>query len=81
MQVAGSSRMRLPQNIARRTQPSSARDREPRKADHDAGRKIHCPMLCLWSLGVDLEQIYGDPVAIWRSWATDVKGYGMKWRT
>jgi haloacetate dehalogenase len=47
------------------------------KADRDARRKIHCPMLCLWSLRDDLEQIYGDPVAIWRTWATDVSGYGI----
>jgi haloacetate dehalogenase len=47
------------------------------KADRDAGRKIHCPMLCLWSLRDDLEQIYGDPIAIWRSWATDVSGFGI----
>ncbi len=47
------------------------------KADRDAGRKIECPMLCLWSLWDDLEQIYGDPVAIWRNWATNVDGYGI----
>ena len=47
------------------------------KADRDAGRKIKCPMLCLWSLRDDLEQIYGDPVAIWRSWSTEVSGYGI----
>ncbi len=47
------------------------------EADRDAGRKIRCPTLCLWSLRDDLEQIYGDPVAIWRSWAINVKGYGI----
>ncbi|MFP3544393.1 alpha/beta hydrolase [Rhizobium sp. SIMBA_035] len=47
------------------------------KADRDAGRKISCPMLCLWSLRDDLQQIYGDPVAIWKAWATDVRGYGI----
>jgi haloacetate dehalogenase len=47
------------------------------KADRDAGRRIKCPVLCLWSLRDDLEQIYGDPVAIWRSWAADVSGYGI----
>jgi haloacetate dehalogenase len=47
------------------------------KADRDAGRKIGCPMLCLWSLRDDLEQIYGDPVAIWKDWATDVSGFGI----
>ncbi|EJB06104.1 putative hydrolase or acyltransferase of alpha/beta superfamily [Rhizobium leguminosarum bv. trifolii WSM597] len=47
------------------------------RADRDAGRKVGCPMLCLWSLQDDLEQIYGDPVAIWRNWAIDVRGYGI----
>lgn len=37
------------------------------RADRDAGRKVTCPMLCLWSLSDDMEQIYGDPVAIWRN--------------
>ncbi|MBY2915781.1 alpha/beta fold hydrolase [Rhizobium leguminosarum] len=47
-------------------------------ADRDAGRKVTCPMLCLWSLRDDLEKIYGDPVAIWRSWADDVRGFGIE---
>ncbi|MBY5583110.1 alpha/beta fold hydrolase [Rhizobium leguminosarum] len=45
--------------------------------DRDAGRKVTCPMLCLWSLRDDMEQIYGDPVAIWRNWADDVHGFGI----
>ncbi|MGG7576900.1 alpha/beta fold hydrolase [Rhizobium sp. Nf11,1] len=48
-------------------------DREGR----DTGRKVICPMLCLWSLRDDMEQIYGDPVAIWRNWAEDVHGFGI----
>ncbi len=47
------------------------------KDDRDAGRKVLCPMLCLWSLKDDLGEIYGDPVAIWKNWATDVHGYGI----
>ncbi|KEC70158.1 hydrolase [Rhizobium leguminosarum bv. phaseoli CCGM1] len=47
------------------------------RADRDAGRKVTCPMLCLWSLRDDMEQIYGDPVAIWRNWADDVCGFGI----
>jgi len=46
--------------------------------DRDAGRKVRCPMLCLWSLDDDLERIYGDPVAIWKHWADDVGGFGIK---
>lgn len=48
------------------------------REDRDAGRRVLCPMLCLWSLDDDLEQIYGDPVAIWKRWADDVHGYGIK---
>lgn len=33
--------------------------------------------MCLWSLRDDLEQIYGDPVAIWKDWAIDVSGFGI----
>ncbi|OWV72574.1 alpha/beta hydrolase [Rhizobium sp. R339] len=47
------------------------------REDRDAGRKVTCPMLCLWSLRDDMEQIYGDPAAIWRNWANDVRGFGI----
>lgn len=47
------------------------------KQDRDAGRKVCCPMLCLWSERDDLRKIYGDPVEIWRNWATDVTGFGI----
>jgi haloacetate dehalogenase len=47
------------------------------RADRSAGRKVRCPMLCLWSLRDDLKQIYADPVRIWRGWAEDVTGFGI----
>lgn len=47
------------------------------REDRDAGRRVTCPMLCLWSLRDDMEQIYGDPVAVWRNWADDVRGFGI----
>ncbi|MFD0427669.1 hypothetical protein ACFQ60_03990 [Streptomyces zhihengii] len=31
----------------------------------------------LWSLRDDLEDLYGDPRAIWRDWADDVNGHGI----
>lgn len=46
-------------------------------ADREAGKKVRCPMLCLWSLFDDLEQIYGDPTGIWKNWAQHVEGYGL----
>lgn len=52
-------------------------DHQHDRADRDAGRRVNCPMLCLWSTRDDLEKIYGDPVAIWRNWATEVKGFGI----
>lgn len=47
------------------------------REDRDAGRKVQCPTLCLWSIRDDLEQIYGDPLTIWRNWAANVDGHGI----
>jgi len=47
------------------------------REDRDVGRKVECPTLCLWSIRDDLEQMYGDPLAIWRNWAANVDGYGI----
>ena len=44
-------------------------------ADREAGRRIGCPVLVEWSLQDDLEEQHGDPVAIWRGWADDVRGH------
>jgi haloacetate dehalogenase len=51
-----------------------------RRADEDdgaAGRQITCPMLMLWSTKDDLEDLYGDPLAIWRPWCPHVIGHGI----
>lgn len=47
------------------------------EADHAIGRRIACPVLVLWARRDDLEYLYGDPLAIWRTWAGDVQGYGL----
>jgi len=47
------------------------------RADRLAGRRITQPLLILWSLRDDLEDLYGDPLAIWRDWAEDVTGHGI----
>jgi haloacetate dehalogenase len=52
-------------------------DRRHEEADRAAGRRIECPALILWSLRDDLEDLYGDPLKIWRSWASDVRGHGI----
>ncbi|WP_267553091.1 alpha/beta fold hydrolase [Rhizobium rhizogenes] len=53
-------------------------DRQHELEDRAADRKITCPLLCLWSTRDDLEVLFGDPLAIWRSWATDVCGHGIE---
>lgn len=52
-------------------------DRAHEEADKAAGRRLDMPLLALWSLQDDLEDLYGDPLCIWRDWATDVHGFGI----
>ncbi|WP_372698943.1 alpha/beta fold hydrolase [Arthrobacter sp. JSM 101049] len=53
-------------------------DRRHEEADRAAGRKIEAPLLLLWSLGDDLEQLHGNPLEIWRrGWALDASGHGI----
>ena len=52
-------------------------DRADEEADHAAGRRLTMPLLVLWSLRDDLEELYGDPLRIWRNWADDVRGHGI----
>ncbi|RAZ90376.1 alpha/beta hydrolase [Mesorhizobium hawassense] len=50
-------------------------DREHDRADREAGRRIGCPMLALWSEHGALAEWYGQeggPLALWRNWADDV---------
>jgi haloacetate dehalogenase len=49
-------------------------DRAHDDADRRAGRKVGCPTLIVWAGQDDLEKLYGDPLAIWRDWATDLRG-------
>ena len=52
-------------------------DRQHEEADRTAGRSLPMPLLVLWSQRDDLEELYGDPLAIWSTWADDVQGYGI----
>ena len=45
--------------------------------DRRAGRMLVCPLLVLWSLHDDLEQIYGNVRDVWRPWATEISGWGV----
>jgi haloacetate dehalogenase len=43
-------------------------DRFDEAADRSAGRFVRCPVLIAWSARDDLEELYGDPVEVWRAW-------------
>jgi len=43
-------------------------------ADRAAGRLITCPTLVLWSTRDDMATLYGDVLAVWDLWATDLSG-------
>lgn len=52
-------------------------DRTHDEADRAAGRHVACPTLALWALNDDLEQLYGDVLALWRPWAPNLTGRGL----
>lgn len=49
-------------------------DRVHDDADRAAGRRLQCPTLVAWSTRDDMERLYGNPLDVWRPWATDVRG-------
>ena len=49
-------------------------DRDADEADRAAGRRIGCPLLVVWAARDDLEELYGDPLSVWRGWAHDLRG-------
>jgi haloacetate dehalogenase len=53
-------------------------DRTADDADRAAGRRIGCPVLVGWSSRDDLEELYGDVVAIWRVWADEPRGVAFE---
>jgi haloacetate dehalogenase len=52
-------------------------DYRDESADRALGRRVQPPLLVLWSTRDDLEALYGDPLVIWRNWATKVHGHGI----
>jgi haloacetate dehalogenase len=44
----------------------------------DRGRSIACPVLALWGTRGALEPLYGDVLAVWRPWASDLRGRGVE---
>lgn len=49
-------------------------DRVADDADRTAGRRVNCPTLVLWSTDDDMHELYGDVLAVWRPWTTDLRG-------
>ena len=49
-------------------------DREHDEEDRRAGRRVECPTLVHWATEDGIEDLYGDPVAVWRGWANRVDG-------
>ncbi|HET6815770.1 MAG TPA: alpha/beta hydrolase [Mycobacteriales bacterium] len=49
-------------------------DRAHDEADRAADRRVTAPTLVMWAAQDDMEDLYGDPVEIWRDWATSVEG-------
>jgi haloacetate dehalogenase len=46
--------------------------------DREAGRRVECSTMVLWSLRDDLGQLYGDVLEIWRPWtAARLQGKGL----
>jgi haloacetate dehalogenase len=49
-------------------------DPEHDRADLEAGRRIRCPVQSLWPSGEDEGLLGGDPLALLRGWADDLRG-------
>lgn len=52
-------------------------DRAHDDHDRDAGARIGCPMLVLWSAPGALPKFYGDVLSVWKPWADDLRGRGL----
>ncbi|PZS35602.1 MAG: alpha/beta hydrolase [Pseudonocardiales bacterium] len=52
-------------------------DREHASQDRVHGRRLTCPVLVLWSSDDDMEDLYGNPLAVWSAWADDLDGHAI----
>lgn len=52
-------------------------DREHDDIDQQQRRRIHCPLLALWSSHGALPRLYGDVIDVWRTWADNPRGHGV----
>ena len=55
-------------------------DRRHDDEDRRAGRRVSCPTLVLWATEDDLEELYGDVLAVWEPWTEDLQGASIKSR-
>lgn len=53
-------------------------DQHHERADRDAGIQVRCPTLVLWSSRDDMGELYGNPLVIWRDWATSVHAFAIE---
>lgn len=47
------------------------------EADRAAGKTIDCPLLVLWGAAGIPSEAEADPLATWREWADDVRGFAI----
>ena len=67
------------QAICEEYRAAASIDVEHDRADRDAGNRIACPVLALWSAGGPLESWYPEgPLALWRRWADHVSGHAVE---
>ena len=43
----------------------------------DRGRRIDCPVLCLWANRGALPLLYGDVLEVWEPWVREITGHGV----
>jgi haloacetate dehalogenase len=48
------------------------------EADRTAGKRIGCPVLALWGTGGLPANAGIDPLATWRDWAPDLRGFAIE---
>jgi haloacetate dehalogenase len=66
------------QAICEEYRAAASIDIEHDHIDREAGRKIICPVLALWSAGGPLDSWYAEgTLALWRLWADDVRGHAV----
>jgi haloacetate dehalogenase len=52
-------------------------DRQHDEEARREGRRVACPTLVVWATRDDMEELYGDVLAVWREWTTDLRGVAI----